>query len=131
MALASRYLFVAMRAPKEMRGVRPLAGRPLRHVLDKNATDFHRDLSLDELAIVSGYSRANFFENVSHGCWKRPPRHLQDVRIEHARRQLSSTSDSITEIALKAGFSSHSHFTKAFHQNLGATPREYRRDNRF
>ncbi|WP_430245080.1 helix-turn-helix domain-containing protein [Neorhizobium sp. DAR64861/K0K2] len=60
---------------------------------------------------------------------KTPYRYLQDVRLEHARRQLLAASMSITEIAHSSGFASHAHMTKLFHEKSGLPPSVYRASN--
>jgi AraC family transcriptional regulator len=47
-------------------------------------------------------------------------------RIERAKRMLEETELPISEIALRSGFSSQSHFTTAFRRLAGATPKAFR-----
>ena len=49
------------------------------------------------------------------------------VRLHHAAQQLISTGDSITEIALRCGFSDSNYFKDSFKKKFGVTPRDYRR----
>jgi AraC-like DNA-binding protein len=51
-------------------------------------------------------------------------------RITHAQRLLVTTSDSILEIALAAGFQSLSRFNEAFKKACGCSPRDYRKTHR-
>jgi AraC family transcriptional regulator len=53
---------------------------------------------------------------------------LRQVRVEAAQQLLRSSTESLAEIALSAGFADQSHFTRVFHQETGATPLQYRRD---
>jgi AraC family transcriptional regulator len=55
-----------------------------------------------------------------------PHVYLANVRLEHARRLLSETSLSISQIAIRVGYHSQSHFTKIFKSVTGVTPRVYR-----
>lgn len=48
------------------------------------------------------------------------------VRLNHAAQELVSTSDSITEIALRCGFSGSNYFKDSFKKKYGMTPRSYR-----
>lgn len=50
-------------------------------------------------------------------------------RIRNARDLLVTTKLDIAEIAWRSGFDSPAYFTKMFKQNVGITPREYRRQN--
>lgn len=56
-----------------------------------------------------------------------PLEYLRDYRLNAARRILAESWDSITNIALSCGFSGASAFGKAFRENFGATPVQYRR----
>ncbi|MDP4164921.1 MAG: AraC family transcriptional regulator [Bacillota bacterium] len=52
--------------------------------------------------------------------------YLKDFRIKKAEWYLSSTEDSITEIALKAGFNSVQSFDRVFKELRGCSPKMYR-----
>ena len=49
------------------------------------------------------------------------------VRLQHAAQELVSTSDSITTIALRCGFSDSNYFKDSFKKKYGVTPRNYRK----
>jgi len=49
------------------------------------------------------------------------------MRIAKSLNAILDTNDDLTNIALDAGFYSHSHFTSAFRQTLGISPTEFRR----
>ena len=53
--------------------------------------------------------------------------YLVFIRLNHATLDLVSTSDSITEIALRCGFSDSNYFKDAFKKKYGMTPRDYRK----
>jgi AraC family transcriptional regulator len=55
-----------------------------------------------------------------------PTNFIAERRIERAKRLLQETELPISEIALRAGFSSQSHFTTSFHRVAGATPKAFR-----
>lgn len=50
-----------------------------------------------------------------------------DKRIDVAKNLLLTTSQSVTDIAQKTGFSSASHFIAAFKQRVGMTPNKYKK----
>ncbi|MCY1249297.1 HTH-type transcriptional activator RhaR [compost metagenome] len=56
-----------------------------------------------------------------------PFRWLLQQRIEKAKDLLQFSPTSLSEIATACGFSDQSHFTRAFVQAVGATPRQWRR----
>jgi len=49
------------------------------------------------------------------------------TRIDRGMEFLSNSSLSVTDIAYKTGFSSHSYFDRVFKRLKGVTPLEYRR----
>ncbi|HEX6625266.1 MAG TPA: helix-turn-helix transcriptional regulator, partial [Pyrinomonadaceae bacterium] len=49
------------------------------------------------------------------------------LRIERACRELERPASSIIDVALSAGFSDQSHFTRAFKRATGMTPGAFRR----
>ncbi len=53
--------------------------------------------------------------------------YLQNIRIEHAKKDLLQTQLSLTEIALNNGFSNSSIFSKTFHHMVHMTPSQYRK----
>lgn len=52
--------------------------------------------------------------------------YIAERRIERAKRMLEETELPISEIALRSGFPSQSHFTTAFRRLAGATPKAFR-----
>ena len=55
------------------------------------------------------------------------PSYILSLRIEYAKKLLTTTSCSIEEVALQSGFVSSSTFVKAFKKNEGITPGAYRK----
>jgi AraC family transcriptional regulator len=127
-ALAIRFLYRA-REETPLKTVQP-NGLPqpcLRRVLDRMHSEFDTGLGLAALAAESGYSRAHFLRMFRAATGKTPHQMLLEVRIAHARERLETTADSVLDIALACGFSSHSHLTTVFRQLVGVTPSQYRR----
>jgi AraC family transcriptional regulator, glycine betaine-responsive activator len=56
-----------------------------------------------------------------------PARFYMDLRLREAKRLLSETDISLTEVALRCGFTSPSHFGRCFRQAFQQTPRQARR----
>ncbi|OYW20846.1 MAG: hypothetical protein B7Z55_06680 [Planctomycetales bacterium 12-60-4] len=57
---------------------------------------------------------------VTAGQW------LLKLRIDFAQQQLEAADLSIADIAIRAGYSDQSAFTRQFRQATGLSPREYR-----
>jgi len=61
----------------------------------------------------------------------RPPmEELRRVRLERAKKMLSNTDERIISIAARTGFQTSHNLCRVFKQQVGATPRQYRLDNR-
>jgi AraC-like DNA-binding protein len=50
----------------------------------------------------------------------------QQLRLRASLELLLDSRDGLSEVALRLGFSNHSHFTSAFRRQFGMTPREFR-----
>lgn len=98
----------------------------IRTYIQRNLRD--PDLSIDRIAAALRCSKRNLhkaFSNdgatISDSIWR--------LRLEHCRRDLASPAcawKSITEIAYSWGFSSATHFSKAFREAYGISPKLYR-----
>ncbi len=56
-------------------------------------------------------------------------RYVMKIKIGEAERLLRTTKNSLSEIALCLGFSSQSHFQRAFRDVTGSTPKRFRDEN--
>jgi AraC family transcriptional regulator len=104
-----------------------------RHVLHRvieRMRLFDTDLSLQALAIESGYSRVHFVRMFKAATGYSPHNYLLNLKLERARELLKNPSMSLIDIALDCGFSSHSHMSRVFHKIVGITPSAYRRSLR-
>lgn len=54
--------------------------------------------------------------------------YLTNVRMEHAKKLLLTTSFSIAEVSEQSGYGDYRVFTKVFKKTEGVTPSQYRRD---
>ena len=52
--------------------------------------------------------------------------YMKKIRTDYAKRLLSTTNLTILEISYKLGYSSISHFSKLFKQEVDLTPSQYR-----
>jgi AraC family transcriptional regulator len=85
-----------------------------------------QDIKLSDLAQISKMSQAHFSRLFKQSTGSSPYQYLLQQRVERAKQLLMSTDQSLVEIALACGFSSHSHFTSQFRKITGVTPRDYR-----
>lgn len=100
--------------------------RRLRRAIEFMHDNFGRELAVEEIASAAYLSEYHFARLFKQITGVTPHVYLANVRVEHARRLLSETSLSISEIATTVGYQSQSHFTKIFKSITGVTPRLYR-----
>ncbi|GAC16603.1 AraC family transcriptional regulator [Aliiglaciecola lipolytica E3] len=88
--------------------------------------NYHRAISLNELAELSHLSVSALERRFKKQLAKTPARIINEVRLENARIMLVETDAPISEVAYKCGFSDHSYFTKQFKQFFGFHPSKMR-----
>lgn len=59
-----------------------------------------------------------------------PALYIQQYRVNAAAQLLLETDRPITEIGLDAGFASPNYFNKAFKDQMGVSPRQFRKARR-
>ncbi len=82
--------------------------------------------SMEELAEVCGLTLANFSRLVRRVFQLTPSRLAMKARIDEALHQLTTTGQSLAEIALNTGFCDQSAFTRHFRRMTGLPPGAFR-----
>lgn len=90
---------------------------------------FTENLSLEILSREFGVSRFSLSRLFSDKFRTTFPCYVNSKRLEFARDMLISTNESITRIALDAGFGSSRTFFREFQQAFHMTPKEYRQNH--
>lgn len=112
---------------RESRGVRGLTERQATRLLDHIRDNLDQRLTLPDMAAVVNLSTCHF-ARVFTKTFGVPPHHfVRAERIRRAQRLLHDRSRSLADIAYATGFSSQSHMTGAFREQLGITPGRLRR----
>jgi AraC family transcriptional regulator len=127
LALRFRQLSGGVRGPKPSESGK-MPTRILQRVLDRMRADLATNLDLHTIAAESGYSRTHFLRTFRASTGYSPHQWLMHLRIEEAKTLLQKASNSLIDVALDCGFSSHGHFSNTFRRIVGVAPREYRRD---
>ncbi len=81
-----------------------------------------------ELAKTIGVSRTKLYHGFNQLFGMSPMEYLRIKRIEKARRMVENQDLSMTQIAYSLGYSSSSHFAKAFRDFFGMPPSHYRQN---
>ena len=84
-------------------------------------------ISTSDIAVAAGFSPNYFSQRCREKTGIGLHEYLVFIRLHHATLDLVSTRDSITEIALRCGFSDSNYFKDAFKKKYGMTPRDYRK----
>ncbi len=108
---------------------------PVSHRLDSANAILVRDyvfenldtrITLDRLSSLVGQTTHQFLIAFRDSFGMSPGQYIIKERLRAAQRYLLHTSWDITTIALRCGFSSHSHLTSTFSRRLAMTPSRFR-----
>jgi AraC family transcriptional regulator len=110
-----------------LRGVHALSAGELQRVTQYIEENLDVHLSLQGLADVLGISIVRFVRSFKQSTGVPPHRYVLERRIAQSRSLLADPSLSLVDVALRAGFSSQSHFSTAFRQLTSITPGRYRK----
>ena len=80
-----------------------------------------------ELAKLSGMSEPHFYRRFKQVTGSSPVDLLRRERINHARRRLLQSNDSVKQIAEQVGYHDAFYFSRDFKRYTGLAPSEYRR----
>ena len=83
------------------------------------------DLSLEAISSRFGFCPTYFHKLFRAATGKTLHDYVEEQRIKRSLEIMTTTSQTLTEIAYECGFSSQSYFSYAFKRRLGITPREY------
>jgi AraC family transcriptional regulator len=86
-------------------------------------------LDRETLAAVAGFSVPHFHRVFTAHVGESAISYVRRLRLERAARKLRMGAVDITEVALAAGYDTHAAFSKAFKQQFGLSPSEFRQLN--
>jgi AraC-like DNA-binding protein len=89
------------------------------------AREFLTDLSFRHVAESVHCSQSPLGRAFQSITGSLPNDYRRELRLRKGLFLMEDTSSDIGDIAIHVGFSSHSHFTAAFHHSFGSTPTEF------
>lgn len=97
------------------------------HFMEHN---FQNDISVEDVAAVCGLNRSYFGKIFKQAVGKSPQEFLLSYRMAKAAELLKLTQLSIGDISQAVGYENQLHFSRAFKNIYGMSPREWRNRNR-
>lgn len=88
---------------------------------------FRQQISAADIAAAAGFSPNYLSRKFREAAGIGVHDYLVFIRLRNAAFELISTDDSVTDIALRSGFSDSNYFKDVFKKKYGITPREYRK----
>lgn len=83
-------------------------------------------ISVEKLAEMFALSRRNFIRRFKKATQNTPIEYIQRVKIEAAKKSLESTTDNISEIMYRVGYTDSKAFRNIFRKVTGLSPLEYK-----
>ena len=91
--------------------------------------NFQNEITIEDIAGVCGLNRTYFGKIFKEALGKTPQEFLLNYRMLKAAELLKLTSLSIADVGLAVGYANQMHFSRAFKNNYGISPREWRYQN--
>lgn len=96
-------------------------------VVQQMEANLSEPLRLAEMTPASGLSRRQMERLFRREMGRTPARYYLDLRLERAHLLLVTSSLPVIEVAIACGFSTASHFSRAYRDRYGRTPQNARR----
>ena len=87
--------------------------------------NFSNKITLKTLCSITNMSESNFNKVFKRQTGISPIKYLINIRIKKAKKFLRNTDYSITDVSMKCGFYSVSHFSSCFMNAINLSPTEY------
>lgn len=116
-----------IRLQKEETDLEPSGKHVVQNVLRLINLRFRENLTCGQIARTVNYSEAQVARLLREETGLSFGELLRDVRIYHAKQQLLLSDSTVPSIAEKTGFASPETFYRAFKQQTGFTPQDYRK----
>ena len=97
------------------------------HYMEQN---FQNDISIEEIAAVCGINRSYLGKIFRNSIGRSPQEFLMNYRMVKATELLKLTTLSIADIGTAVGYGNPLHFSRAFKNIYGVSPREWRNEHK-
>lgn len=96
-------------------------------IIDFISENYTFDISLNDIAAACNYSTGYIRHIFKKESGYTISHYIAILRVSHAKKLLSSTNKSISDIASIVGFSEPNYFTNIFRKETGMSPKAYRK----
>jgi AraC family transcriptional regulator len=120
--LVRRYTDISQDTHGDSALSKDMLGLVLQYIEDHLETD----LSLHHLADLVHMDLYRFVRSFKRSTGLPPHQYILHARVERAKLLLGDPALALTEVALRSGFASQTHFATAFRRMTNVTPRTYR-----
>lgn len=90
--------------------------------------NYNKNITLGSLSTVFGYTPNYISSQFHQNIGKTVKQFISEVRLGHAAKMLLTTTSSVTDICYDCGFTSLSHFLRAFKNKYNTSPSLYRKN---
>lgn len=97
------------------------------HYMEQN---FQNDISIEEIAAVCGINRSYLGKIFRNSIGRSPQEFVMNYRMVKATELLKLTTLSIADIGTAVGYGNPLHFSRAFKNIYGVSPREWRNEHK-
>lgn len=106
----------------------PLGTVELARLTEYIEENIEHPIGLAELAGIVNVSRFHFSRLFKRSTGTTAINYVERCRIKRAQMLIAETDVPLAQVALMAGFSDQSHFTRRFQRHVGCTPASFARD---
>lgn len=99
---------------------------PLDEAMVLMQANYFLPMTLEEMARKACMTKGSFCRSFRKKTGKTYSETLNEIRLGHICKMLADTTDTVSEIAYRAGYQNIQHFHRHFKRQKGCTPLEYR-----
>ena len=122
------YLLTSVDHPSDQQTSK-LQGFYIREAIDYVKENYQSDVTVEDMARQTGLNRSYFGKVFKVATGKSPQQYLIGYRMSKAMELLKLTALPVAEVGRAVGYPNQLHFSRAFKNALGVSPRDWRRQN--
>ena len=122
--------YLTQQVERQRERIPDTAGPAVRTAVRYIRSHYQESIGLGHAARAAGltptYLSALFKKEMGIGLAE----YLMHTRLEHVKRGLQNSTETVKKLSEQAGFPDYQHFCKTFRKKVGVSPREYRRQQK-